>query len=597
MSTLVLSFAGLLISLLLIFSFFKSRKVIDKESSLYSTLLSVNIIYSIIGTLIALYGVVFEKVWLMSLLMKIHMILSLTIVILISFYALLGTNFKKSVGKIFFIGSIIVGCIFSLFTMFCNINVGEAGAVLYGNGVGYIFNLTAIVLFLLETLFLASYNMSYKKNVKYIYPFVLLVCLYGIGLVLRGMFKGVCFENFLLPFILLVFYMLLENPAVKENRVLRYNNHVRAETLNSLSKEIRMPLNSMIGLTENVLSRRNDLPKDIIQDISDISRCNKSIIEIIDRIQVNDEENIVEVEYCISDLVREHIRDFQVNNNKPNVTFNYQVEDMPNLINGDVTLIKRILSLILDETYQLCNAGNIDFKVCSEVNDDKCKLIFKVMFTKFDSAFDYSEVEYIVDKLNGSFDLIDRDKYYEINVMVPQGISSIEKYKLSNTVSVDDGLKRILVVDDDLLNIKFISKTLTDFGFDVDSVESGKECIDKIESGFVYDLILMDIMMPELSGVETFEKLKKIDGFKIPVVCLTADCEAGAKDKYLGEGFVDYIVKPFNREQVKMKLELLFGKISSKVNEEIVEPAPIVVEEKPTFVEVKVEDEEEIETI
>ena len=50
----------------------------------------------------------------------------------------------------------------------------------------------------------AAMTKSFKKNVKYIYPFVLLVCLYGIGLVLRGMFKGVCFENFLLPFILLV---------------------------------------------------------------------------------------------------------------------------------------------------------------------------------------------------------------------------------------------------------------------------------------------------------------------------------------------------------------------------------------------------------
>ena len=64
MSTLVLSFAGLLISLLLLFSFFNSRKVIDKESSLYSTLLNVNIIYSIIGTLIALYGVVFVRLYL-----------------------------------------------------------------------------------------------------------------------------------------------------------------------------------------------------------------------------------------------------------------------------------------------------------------------------------------------------------------------------------------------------------------------------------------------------------------------------------------------------------------------------------------------------
>lgn len=593
MSTLVLSFAGLLISLLLFFNFFNNKKIVDKESSLFSTLLNVNMIYSIIGTLIALYGVVFEKVWLMSLLMKVHMILSLTIVILISFYALLGTDFKKSVGKIFFVGSIVVGCGFSLLTMFCNINVGEAGAVLYGNGVGYIFNLTAIVLFLLETLFLASYNMSKKKTIKYIWPFVLLVCLYGVGLVLRGVFKGVCFENFLLPFILLVMYMLLENPTLKEIDILRYNNHMKSDALNSLSKEIRMPLNSMIGLTENVLSRRNDLPKDVIQDISDISRCNKSILEIIDRIQVDDRDNrIVEEEYSICDLVHRHIRDFQVNNNKANVTFNYHVEDMPDLVNGDVTLIKKVLSLILDRTYQLCKAGNIDFKVSSEVDDDKCKLIFKVMYTKSDTFIDYSEVKHIVDILSGTFDLIDRDKYYEMTIVIPQGISSIARYKLSNTVSVNKGLKRILVVDDDLLNIKVISKALTDFGFDVDYVENGKDCIEKIESGFVYDLILMDIMMPELNGVETFDKLKQIDDFKTPVVCLTADCEAGAKEKYLGVGFVDYIVKPFNREQIKIKLELLFSEVKSTVDKEIVEPTPVVVEEKITNLEKKEESEE-----
>lgn len=593
MSTLVLSFAGLLISLLLFFNFFNNKKIVDKESSLFSTLLNVNIIYSIIGTLIALYGVVFEKVWLMSLLMKVHMILSLTIVILISFYALLGTDFKKSVGKIFFVGSIVVGCGFSLLTMFCNINVGEAGAVLYGNGVGYIFNLTAIVLFLLETLFLASYNMSKKKTIKYIWSFVLLVCLYGVGLVLRGVFKGVCFENFLLPFILLVMYMLLENPTLKEIDILKYNNHMKSDALNSLSKEIRMPLNSMIGLTENVLSRRNDLPKDVIQDISDISRCNKSILEIIDRIQVDDRDNrIVEEEYSICDLVHSHIRDFQVNNNKANVTFNYYVEDMPDLVNGDVTLIKKVLSLILDRTYQLCKAGNIDFKVSSEVDDDKCKLIFKVMYTKSDTFIDYSEVKHIVDMLSGTFDLIDRDKYYEMTIVIPQGISSIARYKLSNTVSVNKGLKRILVVDDDLLNIKVISKALTDFGFDVDYVENGKDCIEKIESGFVYDLILMDIMMPELNGVETFDKLKQIDNFKTPVVCLTADCEAGAKEKYLGYGFVDYIVKPFNREQIKIKLELLFSEVKSPVDKEIVEPTPIVVEEIITNLEKKEESEE-----
>lgn len=597
MSTLVLAFAGLLISLLLFFDFFKNKKIVDKESSLFSNLLSVNLIYSIIGTLIAIYGVVFEKVWLMSLLMKVHMVFSLIVIILISFYVLLGCDFKKNVGKSFFVGSIIMGCGFSLLTLFCPINVGEAGAVLYGNGVSYIFNLTAIVLFLLETLFLAAHNLSKNKNFEYIFPFILLVCLYGVGLVLRGVFKGICFENFLLPFMLLVIYMVFENPVLKENKTLKYSNHDREEFLNTLSKDIRMPLNSMVGLTENVLNKRNELSNEIIQDISDISRCNKNILEIVDRIQVfNSNSKIVEEEYNISELIHEHIRDFQVNNNKANVTFTYGVDsDLPYLLNGDITIIKRILFIILNKTYQLCNAGNVDFKINSVVNNDKCQLTFKVMCTTIGSYVDYSEVKHLVKKMNGTFEVLENDKYFEINVSLPQSISSIEKYKLNNGDKVINGLKRILVVDDNLLNIKVISKTLTDFGFDVDYVENGKDCIAKIESGYVYDLILMDIMMPELSGEDTFKALCNIDGFRTPVICLTADCEAGAKEKYLSEGFADYIVKPFNREQVKMKLELLFGEVTSVISEAILEPAPIVEEVKPTFVENKIEVEEILE--
>ena len=75
-----------------------------------------------------------------------------------------------------------------------------------------------------------------------------------------------------------------------------------------------------------------------------------------------------------------------------------------------------------------------------------------------------------------------------------------------------------------------------------------------------YDLILMDIMMPNMSGETALLKLKENSNFKTPVIALTADAVTGAKEKYISEGFVDYIAKPFNREQIKIKLDKILKK-------------------------------------
>ena len=68
----------------------------------------------------------------------------------------------------------------------------------------------------------------------------------------------------------------------------------------------------------------------------------------------------------------------------------------------------------------------------------------------------------------------------------------------------------------------------------------------------------MDIMMPGLSGEETLEQLKQINGFNTPVLALTADAVSGARERYLSEGFIDYIAKPFKKEQIKEKLDKIF---------------------------------------
>ena len=105
---------------------------------------------------------------------------------------------------------------------------------------------------------------------------------------------------------------------------------------------------------------------------------------------------------------------------------------------------------------------------------------------------------------------------------------------------------KALIVDDNLVNLKVAQKLLEHESLEIETVMSGYECLARIKE-IKYDVIFMDIMMPKMDGVETLKKLKEDESFNIPVVALTADAEIGAKDKYLKEGFYNYISKPINQ--------------------------------------------------
>ena len=139
----------------------------------------------------------------------------------------------------------------------------------------------------------------------------------------------------------------------------------------------------------------------------------------------------------------------------------------------------------------------------------------------------------------------------------PTTISSSQANPSSNY-----GNKKILIVDDNKLNIKVARRALQDFNFEIEECYDGQECLDHVVNGNEYDLILMDIMMPNMSGETAIAKLKENPNFKIPTIALTADAVAGAEEKYKSEGFIDYIAKPFKKEQIQEKLDKIF-KISS----------------------------------
>ena len=125
-----------------------------------------------------------------------------------------------------------------------------------------------------------------------------------------------------------------------------------------------------------------------------------------------------------------------------------------------------------------------------------------------------------------------------------------EKVEEVTSKAIDVSGKKVLIVDDNKINLKVASRLLQGYKVITEEVDSGFSCIDKIKAKEVYDLILMDDMMPKMSGVETLQKLKEIDGFNIPVVALTANAITGMKEKYLADGFTDYLAKPIDKSEL-----------------------------------------------
>ena len=259
--------------------------------------------------------------------------------------------------------------------------------------------------------------------------------------------------------------------------------------------------------------------------------------------------------------------------------------------------LKEIINNLLTNSIKYTDEGEISLKITcvNDLNKNICNLIISCqdtgkgikkenisrLFTKFDrldverntttegTGLGLAITKGLTDMMGGKINVQSQyGKGSIFMVTIPQTIAEVEM-PLTNTQAIDlrrinDALiekhkgMHILIVDDNKLNIKVARKAIADFGFIIDEALDGYECLEKIQNGEKYDLILMDIMMPNMSGETCLKKLKENPSFNTPVIALTADAVAGAKERYLSEGFKDYLQKPFSREQMKEKLNNIF---------------------------------------
>ena len=463
---------------------------------------------------------------------------------------------------------------------------GAAVTVLYVYGIfSLIYSITVMLL-----------NVGKLKTKKCLPLIIFFIGLF-VGSVIQRLNPRITITTLIDAFTLFIMYFTVENPDIKimsqlekardeANRA----NRAKSDFLSSMSHEIRTPLNAIIGFSEFII----DTPdiEEAHSQAKDVVSASQTLLEtvngILDLSKVESGKlEIINDNYNVRDLLDSTVKmaKARLGDKKLDLRVHF-AEDLPDTLYGDKGNLNKVLINLLTNAIKYTNEGYIDYSVQCAKNNDTCRLFITVkdtgigikkenidkLFTRF-QRFDEKNngtiegtglglaiTKQLVEMMGGN--IVVSSIYGEgssFSVALDQGLSSVhvesKQENTQETVEFDFHDKRILVVDDNNLNLKLADRIFAKYNCKPKLVKSGFECLDLVNKGEKFDLILLDDVMPKMLGSETLTRLKRIEEFDTPVVALTANAVSGMREKYLLLGFDDYLAKPIERNELDIILK------------------------------------------
>lgn len=598
--TIYLSVTSLIYTLLLAFFYFKKKKVDSKELKIYKKLIICTII-TLCTELIIPISIFLKLDLFIELSMKLFLIFLLIWTSIFATYVFSISESKinkkiKSGGTIkllkntYAITNSILGIIIMLLPIYLN-NGGVNNTYSYGPSVDFLFLVSAIYSILIIFMVISDLKNIKKKGYIPVVSLLLLIC---VAAIVQKINPNLLIINLAYSLTVFIMYHTIENPDIKmleEVSIAKESaekaNNAKSDFLSNMSHEIRTPLNAIVGFSESL--KEDNLSEDSKNKVNDIITASNNLLEIVNgildisKIEANKLE-IINKEYDVHSMLDELVSLTKARIGNRDLLLNVNIDRaLPSVLYGDNTRLKQIILNLLTNAVKYTKEGSINFTVSTVVKDNICRLIISVedtgigmkeeslnkLFTKFErlnvekqitiegTGLGLAITKKLVDLMNGK--IIVQSVYgkgSKFTVSIDQRIIAVEKpitkqEAKSESKIVDANGARVLLVDDNELNIKVAATLLRKYNFTIDSCTSAIACIAKIKNGEKYDLILMDDMMPKMTGKEAVKQLKSDPNYKIPTIVLTANAITGMREEYLAAGFDDYLSKPIEKKELE----------------------------------------------
>jgi len=425
-------------------------------------------------------------------------------------------------------------------------------------------------------------------------------------------------------------YALLAAKEAKEKA--EFENQAKSHFLANMSHEIRTPINAVLGMNEMILRESGD--RSIIGYSERIKTAGNTLLGIINDILdfskiESGKMEIISADYDVSVVLNDLINMIRSRADGKGLALQLDFDgSMPKRLRGDEVRIKQVITNILTNAVKYTEKGSVTFRVGYERIEDEPDSVYLDVSVE-DTGIGIKPED--IEKLFSEFERIEerRNRNIEgtglgmnitksllemmdsrLNVESVYGEGSTFSFRLKQKVVSWDALgdyeaafraslanrkkyrekftapdAAVLVVDDTPMNLAVFKSLLKRTGVQIDTAESGDEGL-KLASAKKYDMIFLDHMMPGKDGIETLHELhaqSENPNLQTPTVCLTANAISGAREKYLSEGFDDYLTKPIDAERLEEMLMQYLPEDKLMEPEEETSSASVKLSETPTI--------------